>query len=348
MATMPGREDPRLIPVLSGDRVWTGVTTTTSGRLFVSYPSTDGPGVQVAEALTGGRFAPYPDARWNEVRAEHDPRGRFVHVNALRVGPDGQLWIVDAGAAGLGQPQVPGGARLISVDLDRDQVHRSYDLGPATYEHSYIDDVRFNGRLAYVSDSGAAGLIVVDLDSGRSRRVLDNHPATVNQGPLYADGQVLRDAHGAELRVHCDQIEVSPDGRYLYFQPLSGPMSRVETRYLDNPATSAQRLGDQVQHWADTPTTGGTAIDAAGTIYLSDVENRRLLTIAPDRRMSPFLTDPRLVWCDALWIDSRRHLWMPAAQLNRTAGLTGAAAVEYPVHIYKAPIDVGPAPNDHA
>jgi hypothetical protein len=125
-------------------------------------------------------------------------------------------------------------------------------------------------------------------------------------------------------------------------------LARLETAYLDDPSLSDDELADQVEAWLDTPTTGGTAISRTGTIYLSDVEQRQIITISPEGRTRPFLADPRLVWPDALWIDRAGDLWIPAAQLNRTSGLAGGEqSVEYPVTIYKVPIDVGPPANDH-
>ncbi|MET8262058.1 L-dopachrome tautomerase-related protein [Micromonospora sp. NPDC005205] len=326
------------------DRVCTGVTTV-RGRVFLSYPSADRPGVQVVEALPDGRRVPYPDVAWN--RADQPPDGAFVHVNGLRAGPDGRLWIVDSGSPRIGGAQVPGGARLIAVDPDDDRVERVYHLDEAVHPGSYVDDVRFNGRVAYVSDAGAAGLIVLDLDSGRSRRVLDGHPSTAG-GPVVADGRVLRDPGGAEVRLHVDQLEVSPDGRWLYYQPASGGMSRIATRWLDDPSVSPDELAQAVEHWCDTPSTGGTAIDATGTIYLSDLERRRVLVLAPDRSVRTLVADPRLAWVDAMWLDADARLWMPAAQLHLTAGLNGGvAAVDYPALIYRMAVEIGPPARDH-
>ncbi|MFG3642784.1 SMP-30/gluconolactonase/LRE family protein [Micromonospora sp. NPDC047762] len=319
--------------------------TTVRGRVFLSYPSADRLGVQVAEALPDGRRVPYPDVAWN--RPDQPPDGAFVHVNGLRAGPDGRLWIVDSGSPRIGGAQVPGGARLIVVDPDDDRVERVYHLDEAVHPGSYVDDVRFNGRVAYVSDAGAAGLIVLDLDSGRSRRVLDGHPSTTG-GPVVADGRVLRDPDGAEVRLHLDQLEVSPDGRWLYYQPASGGMSRVATRWLDDPSVSPDELAQAVERWCDTPSTGGTAIDATGTIYLSDLERRRLLVLAPDRSVRTLVADPRLAWVDAMWLDADARLWMPAAQLHLTAGLNGGvAAVDYPARIYRMPVEIGPPARDH-
>ncbi|MEU5964772.1 L-dopachrome tautomerase-related protein [Micromonospora parva] len=344
MSSLPTEEDPRLTSVLHEDRVCTGVTAV-RGRVFLSYPSADRPGVQVVEALPDGRREPYPDAAWN--RSDQPPDGAFVHVNGLRAGPDGRLWIVDSGTPQVGGAQVPGGARLIAVNLDGDQVDRVYHLDEAVHPDSYVDDVRFNGPVAYLSDAGAAGLIVLDLDSGRSRRVLDGHPSTVG-GPVIADGRALRDPDGAEVRLHVDQLEVSPDGRWLYYQPASGGMSRIATRWLDDPSVSAEELARRVERWCDTPSTGGTAIDATGTIYLSDVERRRVLALAPDRSVRTLVADPRLAWVDAMWIDAEARLWMPAAQLHLTAALNGGRpAVGYPVHVYRMPVEAGPPPRDH-
>ncbi|WP_433120577.1 L-dopachrome tautomerase-related protein [Micromonospora sp. CA-246542] len=337
-------EDPRLTPVLAEERVCTGVTTL-RGRIFLSYPSADGPGVQVVEALPDGRRNPYPDAAWNA--QDQPPDGTFVHVNALRAGPDGRLWIIDSGAPQLGGDQVPGGARLIVVDVDGDRVDRVYHLDGAVRPHSYVDDVRFHDGTAYVTDAGAPGLIVVDLDSGACRRVLDGHPSTVGS-PVVADGRALRDPGGAEVCLHADQLEVSPDGRWLYYQPASGGMSRIGTRWLDDPTLSADELARRVEPWSDTPSTGGTAIDARGTIYVSDVENRRILAVGPDRSVRTLVADQRLNWVDAMWLDTEGQLWLPAAQLHLTAGFNGGhPAVAYPVHIYRMPVDAGPPPSDH-
>ncbi|MGI5211709.1 L-dopachrome tautomerase-related protein [Plantactinospora sp. CA-290183] len=344
-----GDQDPRLRPVIALDRVCTGVTTTGDGRVFVSFPSADGPGVQVAEVVSDTRLQPFPDAGWNEVRDRPDPDGAFVRVNALRIGPDGNLWIVDAGAPGVGAPPVPGGARVIVVDTDTAEVVRVYDLDPAVREGSYVDDLRFNGAIAYLTDAGAPGLIVLDLDTGGCRRVLDEHPSTAARRPLRADGEILRDPDGAELRIHADQLEVSPDGAYLYYQSAAGPLYRIETRCLDDPSIPPDVVAGRVEPWVDTPTTGGTAIDAAGVIYLTDVDNRRLLSIGLDRRVETLLTDPRLAWGDAMWLDGAGQLWIPAAQLNRTPGLAGGrSSVEYPVWIHRLSVNAVPAANDHA
>ncbi|WP_244298388.1 hypothetical protein [Micromonospora cremea] len=103
MPTLPTEEDLRLTPVLAEERVCAGVTTL-RGRIFLSYPSADRPGVRVAEALPDGRRDPYPDAAWN--RVDQPPDNAFVNVNGLRAGPDGRC-----GSSTRAPGSVPGRCR---------------------------------------------------------------------------------------------------------------------------------------------------------------------------------------------------------------------------------------------
>ncbi len=349
-ANLPTKEDARLQPIFQSERVWNAITTTHDGRAFVAFPGADRPGSQVEELSPDGQGTPFPDATWNGWQPGHDPANVFVHVNALRIGPDGALWIVDAGAPGLGNPAVPGAARIFRFTLNDNKLARVYSLASAVTPQSFIDDIRFNGRMAYITDAGAPGLIVLDLESGVARRVLDDDASVTDKRPMYADGKLVRTADGKPLHIHADQIEVSPDGQYLYFQPASGPLARVDTRYLDDPHFSAKDLASHVdRNWVDTPTTGGTAIDANGTIYLSDANKRRILTISPEGKVSTLISDPRLIWVDAMWIDRDGYLWIPATQLNLTPGLdAGRQKVNYPVFIYKMKIDAGPPARENS
>jgi sugar lactone lactonase YvrE len=346
---LPVKQDSRLIPVYQANRVWNGITTSKDGRAFASFPDADGPGVKLQELTSESKASPYPNPSWNSWKPGQDPKAAFVHVNALRIGPDGVLWVVDAGAPGLGKPAVSGAARIIGFDLSTNQVSRIYTLTQGTKKDSYIDDIRFNGGYGYITDAGAPGLLVLNLKTGAVRRVLDNDPSTIDSRPMMADGKILRDEKGKELRLHADQIEISPDGKYVYYQPACGPLARIETRWLNDETLAPTGLAGHVEKWLDTPTSGGTAIDSDGTIYYGDANQRRILKISPDKSIQVLISDPRLIWSDAMWIDQDGFLWIPATQQNLTPGFTGGKQqVRYPVWIYKMQLGIHPAPNDHA
>jgi sugar lactone lactonase YvrE len=352
--TTPGRAEDApagsdaLKPMVQSDSlVFNGITRSQDGRLFSPFQrQTKGEGIELGE-WRDGKAVPFPNPSWNAWKAGDDPAKAFVAVNAIRIGPDGDLWVVDKGAPGMGEAPLQGGPKLVQIDLAGNAVRHVYPLQAATNEKSFIDDFRFNGRNVYLTDAGQPGLIVLDLETGGLRRVLDGHWSTIAQRPLTGQGRVLRDDKDKLLFIHADQLEVSPDGKIFYYQACTGPLYSIETRYLDDAALSDDERAKHVKLHAATVATGGTAIDAAGTIYASDTDGLRILKIAPDGTMSTLIQDPRLVWVDAMWIDEQGGLWIPAAQMNRTPTMNGgaASAVKFPTTIYRMQIDAKPLRN---
>ena len=94
---------------------------------------------------------------------------------------------------------------------------------------------------------------------------------------------------------------------------------------------------------------GGTAIDAQGNIYVSSLDQQEILKISPNGTTSVFIHDERLLWVDAMWVDTQQKLWMPAAQLNRgTPFNSGTSFVQKPLYVFTIDIGIGPSPIDHA
>ncbi|MDE1171308.1 MAG: L-dopachrome tautomerase-related protein [Verrucomicrobium sp.] len=345
-ALLPSLRAAAVEEAYSSATVWNGVTVDDSGRVFVIFPRMEGgEGVRLAELGPGGAPRAYPDAAWNAWKPGDDPAKAFVHVNAARIGPHGELWVVDTGTPGFGAAVVPGGAKVVVIDVAKNRVIRVYPLGKeAVGPHGYADDIRFHGSVAYLTDAGVPGLVVLDLKTGKTRRVLDRAPSTTARRAMTGEGKPLQTADGKEVRIHADQLEVSPDGEWLYFQAACGPLYRLATRYLDDVFLDARALEAHVEKWVDTPATGGTAIDAAGNLYVSDVDRQRVLKIDPQGRVTTLLEDPRLLWVDAMWIDNRGFLWMPAAQINRLAPFqAGTDRVERPLRLFKAQIGARPS-----
>ncbi|WP_159441844.1 L-dopachrome tautomerase-related protein [Williamsia sterculiae] len=291
-----------------------------------------------------GRPIPYPDQRWNSTR--HDPRTGLVKANTIRLGPDGALWIIDGGAPDFGEPAVRGAARLIRVDLTSNTVTRVYPISQKST--SFIDDVRFRGNMAYLTDAGSPGLISLNLQTGLNWRVLDGAPeTTARRAMLGGGGRELRKPDNSPVKLHADQIEVSPQGDVVYFSPASGPIFSIDARLLDAPELS-DKATRNVRKFADFGTIGGTAMDAEGTLYVSDPENHRIEAISATGNHRTVIADPRLAWPDALWITRDHRLYIPAAQLDRTPGMnSGRNELQFPIRVFSVPIAAGPAPNDH-
>lgn len=135
----------------------TGVTVSRSGRIFVNFPRWgDDVPFTVAEIVKGKAVA-YPDASVNDWAGrskpnpnaymnEPDNQTHFVSVQSVVVDPEDRLWALDTGAPLL-KNVVPGGAKLVCIDLATNKIVKTILLPPETAgTNSYMNDVRFDLR----------------------------------------------------------------------------------------------------------------------------------------------------------------------------------------------------------
>lgn len=350
--------DPRLKIALTLDTPCNGVSTTPEGRLFVLYARVDGTqakGLPEVVEWKNGKGVPYPNVAWNSYEPGKSPANHLIRVNSQRIGPDGSLWLVDTGSPAFGSPVIlPQGPKLVKVNVTTNKVSRVYNMSNVVLQNSLLDDIRFNEAAgkAYLTDAGVAALIVMDLETGEARRFLENDLSTSAFTPISSEGTLLTSANGQVAYIYADQLEVSPNGKYLYYQPASGGMSRIQTRYLNEAFTNsslASLLHHYVEPYALTPSTGGTAIDAEGNIYCSDTDRFAVEKISPNGTRTTLIRDDRLLWVDAMWVDSKKRLWMPAAQLSRGVPFgNGNNRIIKPLFVYTLDVGIGPSPIDHS
>ncbi|MFI9386677.1 L-dopachrome tautomerase-related protein [Kutzneria sp. NPDC052558] len=342
--TFPAPASALRLEAESSGMVWNAVAVD-HGRVFVAGPRWSGSTGPAVGVLDRGKVRPFPDSRWNSWKPGVDPATAFVNVNAVHLDGRGGLWAVDTGSPEFGGAPLPGGAKLVRIDLLTTRVTRVYPFpSDIATPRSYVDDVRFNGSTAYLTDGGQAGLIVLDLHTGQARRVLDGDPSTTapDNRPIVVDGTVVRGPDGSPLKVNADPFELSPDHRWLYYGPLEGPWSRISTALLDDPTVPAATLAAHVQPWADLPPTGGTAIDRAGNLYFSDLAHNSVNRRAPDGTVTTVVQDPRLHWTDALFLTPDNRLWLPVPQLDRAPAFNGGTShIQFPVQLFSFPLAHG-------
>jgi sugar lactone lactonase YvrE len=334
-------EDSPLVAVArSGQMPWNAVALDGRGRIFVSSPRwTGNTGPQVAIVGPRGDLVPYPSAQWNSWASGSDPANAFVSVNAIHRGSDGDLWIVDTGAPVFGARPVTNGAKVVRLDPRTDAVVRIYPFpGSAIREHTYIDDIRINGTRAYLTDAGEGAILVLDLETGTVQRRFDGMDFTRARprDVIVVDGRVVRSPDGTPLHVNTDPLELSPDGKYLYFGPLSGPMYRLETRYLDDAGISDAELARHVSRWFDLPPVGGTAMDDNGNLYYTVLADNSLRRRSSDGTISTIVRDVRLRWVDAPFLDGLGNIYLPVPQLDGAAVFHhGKSTMHYPVLLFR-------------
>ena len=304
-----GQQQVQLQEVASFEHQVTGVAVAGDGRIFVSFPRwTEDSPVSVAEVTRDGAIRPYPNEQWNNWRNakknQMAAQDHWVSVQSVFTDGRGNLWVLDP-AAPATERVVPGGPKLVKIDLARNAVAQiiRFDESVAP-PSSYLNDVRISpdGKHAYLTDSGKGALVVVDLASGVARRVLDAHPSTRAEKNVVVktDGTELRRPDGRAPEFAADGIALSPDGRFLYWQALTGKtLYRVATDALQDANLPARNLESQVEQVAQTGVSDGYWMDARGRLYISALEEDAIKAREPDGRMFTVVQDKRLRWPDS-------------------------------------------------
>src|SRR5436305_5783955 len=131
----------------------TGVAVSKSGRIFVNFPDwSDDHTISVAEVIDGKAKA-FPSTDMNQP----GPAGsHFLCVQSVYIDADDNLWILDPAAPKM-KEIVPGGPKLIKVDLKTNQVVQTIPFGEdVAPKRSYLNDVRIDtgSGTALITDSG--------------------------------------------------------------------------------------------------------------------------------------------------------------------------------------------------
>lgn len=340
---------PALESVARFDRMPTTLAVAPDGRLFVNFPNWwSQPRYAVALVKQNGALAPYPDASWNAWDGRPDSASdRFVCVQALHIDRCGErLWIVDSGNPLRTLPAaVPGGPKLVSVDLKSGKVERVFRFdAEVAPPDSYLNDVRVDPihQTAYLTDSGMGALLVVDLKTGTTRRVLADHPSTKAEACVVpvVGGQPWRAIGGMAPRVHADGIALDPSGETLYFHALTArTLYRVPTAALRD--ARADPAG-AVEAVATTAAVDGMYMDLDGALYLTAIEHDAIERWSPQRGLETVVRDGLIQWPDAIVVaeaDGQRHLYFTASQIHKGWAFNHMVDVRStPFEIFRVPL----------
>jgi sugar lactone lactonase YvrE len=256
-------------------------------------------------------------------------------------------------------PTTYGGPKLIGTDLTSNRIVKKIVFPPEVAKATtYLNDVRFDLRrgaegMAFITDSSAEtpGIIVVDLASGKAWRRLDEH-ASVQPDPNFApviEGELFANIENGKavtrLKVGSDGIAISPDGKTLYYCPLS-------SRHLYSASVDA--LADQSKSEQDVEATvrdlgekggasDGLESDAQGRVYLSDYEHNAIHRRAQNGAIETIAHDPQVLWPDTLSLAGDGYLYFTANQLHRQPQFYGNKDLrQKPYVLFKVKVDGTP------
>jgi sugar lactone lactonase YvrE len=277
----------------------------------------------------------------------------LVSVQALYITPETgsrpeTLWVVDTGRPtitdGEGIPSMPygqpGGPKIIGISLSNNSIYATYTF-PADvhYPDSYMNDVRFDLRsnvtsggqgVAYIvdsSDEGRPGFIILDLGTGESWRRLTQDVSTLRVDrdvPSYQGRPFYQRTKGmpiTTLREGLDGIQISPDGKTIYYSPLTSdflysiPAANLLERNT-NPLAEQEAKNNVTNLGQRGGNANGFEGDSNGLIYQLMPEHNAIYYYDPkDLQTKGFVRDPRIIWPDSASIGTDGYFYMNINQL---------------------------------
>lgn len=334
----------------------TGVTVAPNGRIFVNFPQWGDNSPYAVGELKDGKVTPYPDAAFNTPDTA-DALHHLISVQSVVADGRDRLWILDTGAPGFQTP-VPGGAKLVAVNLATDKVVQTIALGSdVVLPTTYVNDVRFDLRqgkagIAYITDSsikGPGGIIVVDLATGKAMRRLSGHATTMPDPgfvPVLEGKPLMNRPKGGEPSpwlVASDGIAISVDGATLYYCALSSRhLYAVPTALLRDPGVDDAQIARHIRDLGLKGASDGLAEDDQGRIYAGDYEHDAIRRYA-NGQWQTIAQDPRILWPDTFSVGTDGYLYFTANQLHRQAPFhEGRDERKQPYALLRVRIDAGP------
>jgi len=252
------------------------------------------------------------------------------------VDDEDSLWVLDPAAPML-MSIVPGGPKLVEIDLKANQVKNTIPIPPDVAKtNTYLNDVRYDNtsKFAYITDSGLGGIIVVNLATGKSHRHLDNDPSVMpdKDVKIVIGGKPVVGPTGQTPAFHSDAIALSPDKQYLYYQPIAkNALYRVRTEDLREPGGKPKP-----EIYAHTFPVDGIWMDRSGNIYLSNLQAEGVSRLTPDRKLELVLTDHRLQWPDTFSEGPDGSIYITASHINESPAYNqGKSTRTMPYQVFK-------------
>jgi len=352
-----------------GDAQPTSVAISPAGRLFLSFfapvytqsDRDDGlapPLPAIAEHTAEGEIKTLIEPAWPrwDGKRDHTTLRRFVRITALRIDRDNQLWALDAGSPRPGQSIVPGGAKLVVIDLDDNTVaavhylDEKHDLPKGADLTDLALDA--DGRHVYLADAGAEAIHTLNTETGELHVALaavDALRPEPNTTPIVG-GRPWQDLWGRTPQQGVTSLAATPDGQWLYFQALTArTLYRVPLAELRNPQTPVHEREESVEQ-AGSFGSAVTALrsDHAGQIFATAIEKDAVMVRRLDGRCETAVADAKLVWPESLSLDPHFHMVIATSARHLRRPYRFADREDAKARVLGAPVDVTPIAEDAA
>jgi sugar lactone lactonase YvrE len=282
--------------------------------------------------IVDGKAVPYPDQNSQDTLFS-SPLGVFIDSNNW-------LWVIDHNNHAAELP------RLTAFDLNTNNVVHTYEFPRNVAERfSFLNDISVSpdGQYVFIADvsffAQNPSLIVYNVTEGWSRSVLDGHPSVFHQKyvPVTPAKKMSFIFGILQLLTGIDGIDVSHDGKYIYYAPMSGdslyriPVNVVTDRDLDDKDISAA-----VELVSPKPLSDGIRLDKKGNIYITDIEHQGVYVVSPEGKGFTLVKDQRIRWADGLSIAGDGYVYLADSDIpNQMLQSKKHIKQNSPYHIFR-------------
>ncbi|WP_333621182.1 L-dopachrome tautomerase-related protein [Sphingobacterium multivorum] len=175
------------------------------------------------------------------------------------------------------------------------------------------------GDDVFVTESGTGAILVLNRKTGEIRRLLAKSTLTkaAPKAQPVIDGFRLQGKDGKTPVINVDQIELSADGKILFFMSPFGPnLYKVAVKDLLDTKLSDEELEKRILVDRKVNPVGGIIMDGEDNLYLSEIETSAIRCESKDGSTKWLLQDPRLVWPDAYSITPDGTFYLVVAQIS--------------------------------
>ena len=332
LTTAPAIEEPGLDTVLSHALPVGGLAVSaTGGIFFATHAEIGGAGPRVFE-WRDGQATPFPDPA-TQAAIFDTPAG-------LTIDRQQRLWVVDPARHGLGRP------RIVAIDLASGRVVHEHVFPRETAPRgSLLHDLQVDpsGRMVFIADASlwprSPAVVVYDTATRQSWRRLEKHRALRAQDWLIRTPvrEMRYIASLVPYKPGLHGLALDPTGRWLYLGAMShDSLFRVPVAALADRKVGDAELGAQVESVGTKPLSDGLATDAAGNIYVADVEHGAVLRMDPAGQLRTMVRSPRIRWATSLYFGPNGWLYVADGALAETLFTpSGQVADRAPYHVFR-------------
>lgn len=306
-------------------------------RLFIIPFLHTTPTLQLATLNNQNQLVPYPDLQWNTYRPNQN-HSAFIQLTGMTLEDDRFLWVLDNGIMNTGHADPSNRAKLIKIDLIRNKIIYIYVIPhDVIKKKTFLNTIVVHRNYVYLADKGEPAIIVVNLKTNQARRLLENSSTLYSRRPIIVNNILVRSNSDENSQYNINQLALSPNGKTLYYQAMSGPLYRIDTNVLNDTTYTATELNEAMTLWLDTPTSGGITCGPDGSLYFNDIATNSIYRFTTQRILTKLIMDPRLKWSTYPFITKENILYVATLPFNpATTFISKKPTSVFPaIYVYK-------------